>query len=201
MLKLSYPKYNCAYIIFIPIHCLHMVMCVNGRNFPAVKNSKELVVWTKCPHTLLFRLALNLSCELWVQGYLWWRGEIMWLWGTSFIHSSLVLIKHLTEGTKLFSSSSYFCIYIVTSEYHAWTTVLQSYIITLKFIHLYTPPNSHNTSICYAQTLNLLHVSAINHYLQGNMNPQEYIIILTLCRSNLNPYCLGRKAAFFSVGI
>jgi uncharacterized CHY-type Zn-finger protein len=24
---------------------------------------------------------------------------------------------------------------------------------------------------------------------------------LTLCRSNLNPYCLGRKAAFFSVGI
>jgi hypothetical protein len=26
-------------------------------------------------------------------------------------------------------------------------------------------------------------------------------IILTLCRSNLNPYCLGRKVAFFSVGI
>jgi hypothetical protein len=25
--------------------------------------------------------------------------------------------------------------------------------------------------------------------------------VLTLCRSNLNPYCLGRKAAFFSVGI
>jgi hypothetical protein len=24
---------------------------------------------------------------------------------------------------------------------------------------------------------------------------------LTLCRSNLNPYFLGRKAAFFSVGI
>jgi hypothetical protein len=24
---------------------------------------------------------------------------------------------------------------------------------------------------------------------------------LTLCRSNLNPYCLGTKAAFFSVGI
>jgi hypothetical protein len=24
---------------------------------------------------------------------------------------------------------------------------------------------------------------------------------LTLCRSNLNPYCMGRKAAFFSVGI
>jgi hypothetical protein len=26
-------------------------------------------------------------------------------------------------------------------------------------------------------------------------------ISLTLCRSNLNPYCLGRKAGFFSVGI
>jgi len=25
--------------------------------------------------------------------------------------------------------------------------------------------------------------------------------ILTLCRSNLKPYCMGRKAAFFSVGI
>jgi hypothetical protein len=25
--------------------------------------------------------------------------------------------------------------------------------------------------------------------------------VLALCRSNLNPYCLGRKAAFFSVGI
>jgi len=24
---------------------------------------------------------------------------------------------------------------------------------------------------------------------------------LTLCRSNLKPYCMGRKAAFFSVGI
>jgi hypothetical protein len=23
---------------------------------------------------------------------------------------------------------------------------------------------------------------------------------LTLCQSNLNPYCMGRKAAFFSVG-
>jgi hypothetical protein len=28
-----------------------------------------------------------------------------------------------------------------------------------------------------------------------------YYSNLTLCRSNLNPYCLGRKAAFFSVGI
>ena len=27
------------------------------------------------------------------------------------------------------------------------------------------------------------------------------VTILTLCRSNLNPHCLGRKAAFFSVGI
>ena len=27
------------------------------------------------------------------------------------------------------------------------------------------------------------------------------LICLTLCRSNLKPYCMGRKAAFFSVGI
>jgi hypothetical protein len=25
--------------------------------------------------------------------------------------------------------------------------------------------------------------------------------LLALCQSSLNPYCLGRKAAFFSVGI
>jgi hypothetical protein len=24
-----------------------------------------------------------------------------------------------------------------------------------------------------------------------------FLVALTLCRSNLNPYCLGRKAAFF----
>jgi hypothetical protein len=29
----------------------------------------------------------------------------------------------------------------------------------------------------------------------------DRILNLTLCQSNLNPYCLGRKAAFFSVGI
>jgi hypothetical protein len=38
--------------------------------------------------------------------------------------------------------------------------------------------------------------------------PVEYITmqcsiltLITLCRSNLNPYCMGRKVAFFSVGI
>jgi hypothetical protein len=34
--------------------------------------------------------------------------------------------------------------------------------------------------------------------------PKDTLLLLcrlTLCRSNLNPYCLGRKAAFFSVGI
>jgi hypothetical protein len=25
--------------------------------------------------------------------------------------------------------------------------------------------------------------------------------VLTICRSNLNPSCMGRKAAFFTVGI
>jgi hypothetical protein len=33
--------------------------------------------------------------------------------------------------------------------------------------------------------------------LQGTWN---YRLLLTLCRSNLNPYCLGRKAAFFFSG-
>jgi hypothetical protein len=32
-------------------------------------------------------------------------------------------------------------------------------------------------------------------------NERENWRILTLCRSYLNPYCLGRKTAFFSVGI
>jgi len=47
--------------------------------------------------------------------------------------------------------------------------------------------------------------------LKTNKAPGEYDITaqlirnasreLTLCRSNLKPYCMGRKAAFFSVGI
>jgi len=34
LLKLLYPMFNCAYInTFIPLHCLHAAMNVNGRNF------------------------------------------------------------------------------------------------------------------------------------------------------------------------
>jgi hypothetical protein len=47
-----------------------------------------------------------------------------------------------------------------------------------------------------------------NNYRGISLLPTTYKILskillsrLTLCRSNLNPYCLGRKAAFFSVGI
>jgi hypothetical protein len=29
---------------------------------------------------------------------------------------------------------------------------------------------------------------------------ENYIVMLTLCRSYLNPYCLGRKTAFFFSG-
>ena len=34
-----------------------------------------------------------------------------------------------------------------------------------------------------------------------NSSTQKDPGVLTLCRSNLKPYCMGRKAAFFSVGI
>jgi hypothetical protein len=43
-----------------------------------------------------------------------------------------------------------------------------------------------------------------NHTLQLVLTTritEKAIVELTLCRSNLNPYCLGRKAVFFSVGI
>jgi len=34
LLKLLYPVFNCVYInTFIPLHCLHVAMNVNGRNF------------------------------------------------------------------------------------------------------------------------------------------------------------------------
>jgi hypothetical protein len=39
---------------------------------------------------------------------------------------------------------------------------------------------------------------SFNNLVEDNINA---ISCLTLCRSNLNPYCMGRKAAFFSVGI
>jgi hypothetical protein len=39
------------------------------------------------------------------------------------------------------------------------------------------------------------------HNQEGDHDRHVVALTLTLCRSNLNPYCLGRKAAFFSVGI
>jgi len=39
LLKLLYPMFNCVYInTFIPLHCLHAAMNVNGRNFSPVEN-------------------------------------------------------------------------------------------------------------------------------------------------------------------
>jgi hypothetical protein len=44
-------------------------------------------------------------------------------------------------------------------------------------------------------------VFRISHVLSAGWFTGDCDCSLTLCRSNLNPYCLGRKAAFFSVGI
>jgi hypothetical protein len=46
------------------------------------------------------------------------------------------------------------------------------------------------------------HTTQRAHVESRFMEQQDcYVGTLTLCRSNLNPYCLGRNAAFFSVGI
>jgi hypothetical protein len=37
--------------------------------------------------------------------------------------------------------------------------------------------------------------------LRKDVSNRPLSTVLTFCPCNLNPYCLGRKAAFFSVGI
>jgi len=63
VLKLPYPKYNCAYIIFIPMHCLDMALGVDGRNFSAIKNSIT-VHCLHCTPTHPF-ISTGTELELW----------------------------------------------------------------------------------------------------------------------------------------
>jgi hypothetical protein len=57
-----------------------------------------------------------------------------------------------------------------------------------------------NKMIIQANSVKLFGIT-VNNTLSWKQHIDASIPKLTLCRSNLNPYCLGRKAAFFSVGI
>jgi len=56
-----------------------------------------------------------------------------------------------------------------------------------QLIHIFTNSKVVILKICYQ-----LNFTQYYHF---------KTIALTLCRSNLKHYCMGRKAAFFSVGI
>jgi len=66
------------------IHSIHMQWMSMGRIF--CNNS---MLFEPCPHSRPFQLALSRNYGwLWVQVYIWWRREIMWLCGTSFHFSN-----------------------------------------------------------------------------------------------------------------
>jgi len=93
LLKLPYPASDCAsFNTFIPIHCLHMAMNVDGRNFFHSQELGNSTVFE--PHNLTaFHFDWHWtrvmdSCGFKI--YIGWRGDIMWLHQTTFIQFSLL---------------------------------------------------------------------------------------------------------------
>jgi hypothetical protein len=64
----------------------------------------------------------------------------------------------------------------------------------------------YNTSKYHPYTLKnpilvTLVVGAYEHWTEENIIWRKCSIYLTLCRSHLKPYCMGRKTVFFSAGV
>jgi len=67
LLKLPYPKSNCAYVnTFHPIHCLHTATIVDGKAcLSAGKNlDNGALFWTVCSHSLT--ISTGTEPELWI---------------------------------------------------------------------------------------------------------------------------------------
>ena len=96
--KLPYLTCNCVYInTFIPIHCLHMAMNVDGRNFLC---SQEVSsdIYLNCTSLQLLNLT-DTELQVWIavgSRCIWWRGDTMWLRGTG-LSNFLTLIKNITD--------------------------------------------------------------------------------------------------------
>jgi uncharacterized protein with PQ loop repeat len=93
LLKLPYPASNCAYFnTLIPIHCLHMTIYVDGRNFLHSQKLSNSTVFE--PHNLTaFHFDWHWTKVLDSCGfkiYVVWRGDIMWLHRTTFMQFSLL---------------------------------------------------------------------------------------------------------------
>jgi hypothetical protein len=68
------------------------------------------------------------------------------------------------------------------------------------FIQYYLVNRGNNLSVPLGFVRNSTEILLLE-FLPPVYRSSQNASVLTLCRSNLNPYCMGRKAAFFSVGI
>jgi hypothetical protein len=124
LLKLPYPTSNCVYIyIFIPIHCLHVVMNVITRNFfSTISNSVMACYLNHTSSQPFVSTGIKLELRIAVSSRLpMLEGRYVTLWN-QFCPVFITLIKNMTEEAKLFCPSSYVkvlgfqCCYQLDSE-------------------------------------------------------------------------------------
>jgi len=143
----------------ITAHCLHRT-----STHPSISTSTELEFWTAVVSRLCM-VERRYNMTVWSQFYPFFTGLIKNMRGGKTFQLILIHLYILFLIGNFQSSCMNNCL-----------AVLHYNINIHSFI--YTPTNAHNRNICYTHNLTLLHVSAINHHLQVNVNTQEYIIIL-----------------------
>ena len=107
LLKLLFPASDCAYInTFIPIHCLHMAMNVDGRNFVCSQELKNATLFE--PHFVItFHFYWHWtgvmdSCGFKVTCV---GGEMSCDCVELVLSSFITLINNVTQEAKFFSPS------------------------------------------------------------------------------------------------
>jgi hypothetical protein len=82
--EVPYLTCSCVYTnTFIPIHCLHMAVNVDGRNFLCSQEVSN-IIYLNCTSSQPSILT-DTELQLWIavgSRYIWWRGDTMWLHGT-----------------------------------------------------------------------------------------------------------------------
>ena len=104
LLKLLYPKCNCAYInTFIPIHCLNIAMNVDGRKFFLSQELNNGTLFE--PHVLTAFISTGTETQLWIavgSRLRMVRGRYPLSAWNRFYPVFFISIKIMTEKAKLF---------------------------------------------------------------------------------------------------
>ena len=106
LLKPPYQTSSYVYVnTFISIPFLHTTWMSIGEILSAARNWMTARCLNRICSQPSFRLALNRSYgQLWVQCYFWWKGDITWLRGASFMQLSFNLINKIWQRKQNFSA-------------------------------------------------------------------------------------------------